>query len=110
MKLRLIAVGFTYITLAAHFSRADILPLSILALLIPFLLLIKKRWSLVTIQIIAYCGAVEWLRFTVIMVQQRMDLNQDWARMVIILSVVMLFTFWTGFSLNNAAVKERYPK
>ncbi len=110
MKLRIIAVILTYITLAAHFSRADILPLSILCLGIPFLLLIKKRWSLITIQVLCYCGAIEWIRATVVMVQGRMNNNEDWTRLIIILSVVILFTVWTGFSLNNTTIRKRYPK
>ena len=108
MKLRVTAVILTYITLAAHFSRADILPLSILALLIPFLLLIKKRWSLITIQVLTYCGALEWLRSTVILVQQRMAMDMPWTRLAVILVIVALFTGLSALVFQSRSLKDRY--
>ena len=94
--------------LAAHFLRGGNLVLTLMCVLIPLLLLIKKWWSWLAVQLFAYAGAAVWIYTGVAIVQQRIFWGMPWARLVMILGGVALFTIWAGFLLNTASVKAKY--
>jgi hypothetical protein len=108
MFVRVIPLLLTSLLLAAHFLRDGNLVLTLICVLIPLLLLIKKRWSWLVVQLFAYVGAVIWLYTTVAMVQQRIFWGMPWVRLVMILGGVALFTAWAGFLLNSSRIKEIY--
>jgi hypothetical protein len=61
MKLRITLLALASILLAAHFLRTfSIIPM-LICLASPFLLLIKKRWSLRTVQALTVVAAIIWL-------------------------------------------------
>ena len=93
--LRLVPVIISFLLLAAHFSRAGMLILGIVCVVIPFLLFIKKYWIVPGLQILLVLGSVEWFRTIYFVAQQRMEIGEPWIRMAVILGVVALFT---GFS------------
>ena len=109
MVLRIILNSFAWLLLAAHYSRADNVALMILSLLIPFLYLIRKRWSLVGLQILTYAGALVWVQTAISYVRQRMETGEDWGRLAIILLAVTGYTVLTGLLLNSEKIKPRYP-
>jgi hypothetical protein len=80
----------------------------ILCLLAPFLLLIKKRWSLLTLQLLTIPAALIWLFILSVIIQERIFEQRSWTASAIILGVVALFTLWAGWLLNSPAVQERY--
>jgi len=47
---RIILISITWLMIAAHFSRADNNILMIISLLVPFLLLIKRRLALLALK------------------------------------------------------------
>ncbi len=77
--------------------------------LVPLLLLIRKRWSLIVVQLSAYAAAGVWLSTAIDLVQERMISARPWSGAVIILGSVALFSMFAGFLLNSRKVKERYP-
>ena len=81
----------------------------LVSVLVPLLLLIKKRWSLILVQLSAYAAAVVWVYTTIHLVQERMISARPWSGAVIILSIVALFSVFAGLLLNSRKVKERYP-
>ena len=108
MKLRIIPIFLAAVLVAAHFLRSySFLPMAI-SLLAPVLLLVKKRWSLVTLQALAFLAALIWLITLYGIIQQRIFEGRSWAASAIILGVVTLFTLWSGWVLNAPQVKERY--
>ena len=109
MKLRYIPIIFAAVVLAAHFLRSYSLLPMVLCLLAPFLLLIKKRWSLLTLQLLTIPAALIWLFTLSGIIQQRIFEQRSWTASAIILGVVTLFTLWAGWLLNSGTVKERYP-
>ena len=109
MKLRYIPIIFAAVLLAAHFLRSYSLLLMVLCLLAPFLLLIKKRWSLLTLQLLTIPAALIWLFTLSEIIQQRIFEQRSWTASAIILGVVTLFTLWAGWLLNSGTVKEPYP-
>ena len=109
MKLRISLLALAAILLAAHYLRTfSIIPM-LICLAAPFLLLIKKRWSLLIIQALTAVGAMIWLLTLNGIVQERMQEGISWTASAIILGVVAGYTLWTGWLLNSPAVKEKYP-
>jgi len=96
------------VLLAAHFLRSySLLPMTI-CLLAPFLLLIKRRWSLVTLQLLTILAAIIWSSTLSGIIQQRIYEQRSWTASAIILGVIALFTLFAGWLLNSSQVKERY--
>ena len=109
MKLRITLLAFAAILTAAHFLRAfSIIPM-LICLAAPFLLFIKKRWSLVTVQALTVIAAIIWLFTLNGIVQQRIFEGRSWTVSAIILGVVTGYTLLTGWLLNSPSVKENYP-
>ena len=109
MKLRITLLALAAILMAAHFLRTfSIIPM-LICLAVPFLLFIKKRWSLRTIQALTVIAAVIWIFTLDGIVQQRILEGRSWAASAIILGVVAAYTLLTGWLLNSQSVKEKYP-
>jgi hypothetical protein len=81
----------------------------VVSVLVPLLMLIRKRWSLILVQLSAYAAAVVWLSTATHLVQERMISAKPWSGAVIILGSVALFSVFAGLLLNSRKVKERYP-
>jgi len=109
MILRLIPLVIAYPLLAAHFLRGGNLGLTLLCLLIPFLLLIKKRWSLIIVQVSLFLGSWIWVRTAIIIIHDRMMLGISWWKILIILGPVAIFTLSAGLLLNSSVVRKKYP-
>jgi hypothetical protein len=106
--IRLFSVILSFLILSAHFFRQDLLFLSILFLIIPFLLLITRTWVARLIQIILVIGAIEWVRTLITYVIQRQVVGAPYIRLIIILGFVVLFTGLSALVFRNKALKERY--
>ena len=110
MAFRMILLILAYLLLGAHFLRGGHFGLVILSLSMPFLLLIKKRWSLILVQIGLYLGAWIWLRTAIIIIHDRILMGAPWGKVFIIIGPVALFTLLAGLLLNAPRVKDRYPR
>lgn len=109
MKLRIVPIILAAILVAAHFLRSySILPM-VLCLLAPFLLFIKKRWSIVTLQLLTIPAAFIWLMTVLGIIQERILEGRSWIASAIILSTVTVFTLWAAWLLNSPKIKEHYP-
>lgn len=109
MKLRTLPIILAAILLAAHFLRSySLLPMA-LSLLAPCLLFIKKRWSLLILQLLTLPAAAIWMLTLNDIIQQRVFEHRSWTASAIILGVVTAFTLLAGWLLNSPRVKERYP-
>jgi hypothetical protein len=109
MKLRIALLALAAILLAAHFLRTfSIIPM-LICLAAPFILFVKKRWSLLAIQVLTVVAAVIWLFTLNDIIQQRLFEGRSWTASGIILGVVTAYTLLTGWLLNSPVVKEKYP-
>ena len=106
--LKLLPVILSFIILAAHFFRAELLPIAILYVLIPFLLFIKAAWVPRFMQLFLILGTVEWVRTLLVLIAERQALGQPWHRLIIILGVVALFTLVSALVFQSKTIKERY--
>ena len=108
MKLRISLLTLSAILLAAHFLRTFTIIPMLICLAAPFLLLIKKRWSLLTVQALTVVSAIIWLFTLNGIVQQRIQEGRSWTASAIILGVVAGYTLLTGWLLESSVVKEKY--
>ena len=108
MKLRITLLALASILIAAHFLRISAIISVLICLTAPFLLLIKKRWSLLTVQALTVVAAGIWLLTLNGIIQQRIQEGRSWTVSAIILGVVAGYTLLTGWLLNSPVVKEKY--
>lgn len=105
VALRLIPVILSAILLAAHFSRAGLPALSLVALGLPLLLLVRRPWAARAIQLALVLGGLEWLRAAWGYVRQRMALGEPWTRLLVILGVVALFTWASALVFRSSRLR-----
>jgi len=105
---RLIPVILSCLILAAHFSRANLLAFTILSIIVAFLPFYRSGWVPRFMQWFLILGTFEWLRTIFFFVNERIDLEQPWMRLVIILGSVALFTLLSAFTFQNKTLKEKY--
>jgi hypothetical protein len=106
--VRLLPVIISFGLLAAHFSRAGILPLMILSLIVPFILLVKKAWVARIVQVLLLLGGFEWIRAMLGYIEARKAIGDDWSRLAIILGAVALFTALSSLLFQGKALSELY--
>jgi len=96
------------ILIGAHYLRSGPMALVLLAVSLPFLLLVKKAWVARLIQLVLILGALEWVRTLLELITERQALGEPWTRMAIILGVVALFTASSALVFRNSELKKRY--
>jgi hypothetical protein len=104
----LIPVYLSLLLLAAHFLRAGWIPAVALALLSPFILIVKRKWAARTIQIILMLASVEWIRTLLAIMAQRRAAGEPWQRMAAILGGVALFTACSALLFLCRPLKARF--
>lgn len=97
------------LVLGAHYLRQGDLVLVALSLCSPLLFLLRRRWVLIVLQVLAYLAAVAWVQTTVILVLFRQHIGEPWHKAAVILGTVALVTALTGVLLNSRAITSRYP-
>ena len=108
MFLRLIPFMLASLLLGAHFLRYGRIILVAFCVLLPLLLLIKKRWVLLLLQGLAFVGALVWVHTTYVLVQLRIAAGAPWTRMLLILCGVTAFTVFAGTLLRSESLNRRY--
>lgn len=108
--IRFIPAIVAFLLLGAHFLRYDNVLLTGFCALIPLLLLVKKRWTLLTVQWSACVGALVWANTATVLTKSRIAAGAPFGRMLLILSGVMIFTLFAAYLLGSDTVKRRYPK
>ena len=106
--VRLLPVIISFGLLAAHFSRAGLLPLVILSLALPLTLFIRKFWVARSIQLFLLLGALEWIRTMFGYIEIRKSMGEDWVRLAIIITFVALITACSGLVFTGKSLKKRY--
>lgn len=104
--LKLIPVVLSFLLLAAHFLRADLVFTAGLCVAMPLLLLFRERWVPLLFQVLLVLGALEWLHTLIVFAGERMDAGRPWIRMVVILGAVMLFTALSGLVFRSNSLRS----
>jgi hypothetical protein len=106
--LRLIPVILSLLLLGAHFFRASEMIFVYTAVVLIFLLLIRKTWVPWLIQFALFLGAVEWIYTLILFAQFRASQGMPWTRMAVILGGVALFTALSGLVFRSKGLRKRY--
>ena len=95
--------------LGVHFLRADLIPLAVVALLIPVFLFLRRAWAARLVQVIMVMGAFEWLRALVALVVERHTAGQPWGRLAVIMGLVAAFTGGSALLFSfSRSIRARY--
>jgi hypothetical protein len=109
MSVRITLYSIAALLLGAHFYRAGGYLLVALCLATPLLFLLRKRWSLILLQLAAYGATAVWLWAAFALVAMRQQVGRPWTAATVILGAVALFTLVAGLMLNSRCMQERYP-
>ena len=110
MRLRISLYTVAALLLGAHFLRAGDIALMALCVAAPLLFFYRTRWSLLALQVLAYCATGTWIGVALRLVQLREQLGQPWTAAAVILGSVALFTLAAGLLLNSRSIAGRYRK
>ena len=98
------------LVLGAHFLREGSLVAAALCVAAPLLFLVRQRWILVPLQIIAYGASASWIITLQGIIEQRELAGRSWTAAALILGGVALLTLLAGLLLNSRSFRERYPR
>jgi hypothetical protein len=94
--------------IAAHFLRVGNMIGVVLCLATPLLFLVRRRWSLLLLQGLAYGAAAVWLVTAWQIASERWSFGQPWLRAAAILIVVAVISALAGFLLRSQSLQGRY--
>jgi len=107
--LYLLPVVLSAVLLGAHFLRAGMVLLVVLALVFPTILLFRKPWAARLVQIVLVLGAFEWVRTLAVLVAERRATGQPWVRLAVILGLVAAFTGGSALLFSwSDTLRKRY--
>ncbi len=96
--------------IAAHFLRMGALVATALCLATPALFLVRRRWSLLLLQGLAYGAAAVWVETAWQIADMRRAFGEPWLRAALILAAVAVLSVLAGFLLRGAAAQARYSR
>ena len=108
--LRLLPVILSLLLLGAHFFRAGEMIVVYVAVILIFMLFIRKVWVPWLIQFALLLGAVEWLYTLAFVAQMRASQGMPWTRMAVIMGGVALFTALSGLVFRSKGLRKRYSR
>lgn len=108
MIVRITLYALAALIMAAHFLRGGSLIGVALCLMIPMLFLVRRRWSLLLLQWLAYAAAIIWLGTAWEIVAERRLFGQPWLLALAILVTVAAVSALAGGLLSSRSLQERY--
>ncbi len=109
MILRIVLYVIAAVLLGAHFYRAGDFALVGACVVAPLLFFLRRRGSLIALQVLAYGAAATWLGVAWRLVELRQQMGRPWLVAVLILGAVALLSLAAGLLLNSRSIATRYP-
>ena len=106
--ISLLPVILSLLLLGAHFFRAGMIVLVLLAIVILFMLLIRKPWVARLVQSVLIIGGIEWIRILLVLAKMRQAAGAPWERLALILGGMALFTVCSALVFRFKSLRERY--
>jgi hypothetical protein len=91
--------------LAAHLLHAGLRPLAVLSLLLAGLLAVRRPWAARVVQAVLLVAAVEWTLTTLALAQMRLQHDQPYLRLTLILGAVTAFTLLAAWVFQRPALR-----
>lgn len=105
---RILPILICSLLMAAHLGRANMLILQIASLSIPFILIWKNKISARVAQLLLVVYGFEWIRILICYTQARMENDEDWIRLAIILGAVAIVNFASALVFRSKHMKKKY--
>jgi hypothetical protein len=106
--LRLLPVLFGCLLLAAHFLRGGSTIMMMVCLAFPLLLLVRRPWIPLLMQLGMFLGSLVWIRTLLGQVSARQASGVPVTRYVAIMAGVALFTGVSALVFMQPALRRRY--
>lgn len=106
--IKLLPVILSLLLLGAHFFRVGMIVLVLLAIMILFMLLIRKPWVVRLVQFVLVIGGLEWVRTLFFIAKMRQVSGAPWIRLTLIIGGVALLTICSVFVFRSRALRKRY--
>lgn len=103
-------IFFSSLLIAAHFYRAGSVLFAVFCLFVPGLLLLRRYWvpRVVTFFLIAF--SVEWIRTTMLFIEQYKAYDKPYGRLVTIMGAVIVFTLLSAGVFRLSTLKKRFRR
>jgi hypothetical protein len=101
-----VLAGVALLLLAAHFFRAGLMPLTVLAVMLTALLFVREAWAVRILQTVLALGALEWLRTAWAFAAARAAQGQPYGRLLAILGAVAAVTTVAALLLTRPPVRN----
>ena len=108
-KVRIIAIIFSFILLAAHFKYKGYNALLFVSIVMPFLLYFKKSYINKILSMALFLGGIEWVITMYDYVYIRINCGDNWIRLALILSMVSIFTFYSSYLRHPLVLRLTTP-
>ena len=108
--LHSIPISLSSLIISAHFYRNGFVIVSIVCLLPPLLLLLKRKWvpKLMTFLLVLF--ALEWVRTMLSYIDEYKLQERSYNKLVVILLLVIFFTLLSSIVFKTKAMRKRYTK
>lgn len=105
-----IPIFLSSLIISAHFYRNGFVIVSVLCLLSPLLLLLRRRWIPKLIIFLLVLFALEWVRTMLSYIDEYKLQERSYDKLVVILLLVIFFTLLSSIVFKTKAMKKRYTK
>ena len=101
-------IVLSLLVLAAHFLRGGSLGIAVLVLGLLGLLFVRRTWVARLLQVVLVLGALEWTRTLVVLAMRRSEQGEPFARMALILGVVVAVTVMSALLFETRRMRRLY--
>jgi hypothetical protein len=108
MVIRISVYVIAALLIAAHFLREGNWLGVAICVAAPLLSLVRRRWSLLLLEGLAYVAAIIWLWTAWEIAVERSSFGQPWLRASLILGAVAAVSALAGGLLRSKAMQSRY--
>lgn len=108
MIMRIIPALVSFLLMALHFIRGGNWYVAAVFLLLPGLLVFKKRFILLFLKNMLYSISLIWLYTAYRLIETRIIFAEPWMRLALIMLVLILFTFFAARQFITPDVKRFY--
>ena len=108
MILRVTVYVIAALVLAAHFLRGGDMIGVVLCLATPLLFFVRRPWSLLALQVLAYVAAAIWIWTAWDIAAWRLSHGQPWLRAIVIFVAVAAFSALAGVLLTSKGIRALY--
>jgi hypothetical protein len=108
--LHTIVASLCLLLLGAHLFRAGVpfVPLIIALVLAIVLLALRRPWAARTVQILLVAGALEWARTAIVLASRRAEMNEPYARLLVIIGSVAVVTSLAALGFQGKSVARAH--